>query len=148
MKIVVDTNVIVSRLMSPAGTPARVLRLWREAAFDLLVSSAILDEYQRVVHYPSVRVRIWLSDDGLAQFLAGFRRFGLFVEPDPLPLVVQADPTDDMFLACAVSGGADYVVSGDRHLLQVREYRGIPILSPAVFLAVLERRPGGAAGAE
>ncbi len=64
-----------------------------------------------------------------------FRRFAELVVPKQTPAVIEEDPEDDHFLACAFYGVPDYIVSGDPHLLRLGSYEGILILSPADFLA-------------
>jgi putative PIN family toxin of toxin-antitoxin system len=139
MRVVLDTNVVVSRLLSPHGFPARIFRSWQDEAFEVLLSAAALAEYERVLRYPRLRKRHSLSDEGIAGIVRGFRSAAVVVEPRGLPDVVKDDPSDNVFLAIAAAGRASYVVSGDRHLLSLGEYRGIRIVSPAAFVALLER---------
>ncbi len=70
----------------------------------------------------------------VAEIEESFREFTELIEPDETPAMVEDDPDDDHFLACAVSGRADCLVTGDPHLLKLGSYKGIPILSPADFL--------------
>lgn len=143
MRIVLDTNVLVSALVSPDGLPARLLRLCEAQLLGIVVSDAILDEYRRALGYEKVAARRGRSPADIARLVDEFRSFSDVVAPEQVPSVVADDPADDKFLACAVEGSADYIVSGDRHLLQLGEYRGIPILSPRTFLAVLPGPPEG-----
>ncbi|MBI2908968.1 MAG: putative toxin-antitoxin system toxin component, PIN family [Chloroflexi bacterium] len=134
-----DTNVIVSRTLSERGAPAEIVRLGRAGAFTFLVSEPILAEYQKALSYKGVQARYGYSARDVAREIRKLRKSGEMVQaPEPLR-VVPDDPKDDIFLECAAAGEADYIVSGDSHLLALREYRGIRILSPAVFLAFLER---------
>lgn len=135
MRIVLDTNVIISRYLTPHGRVARILSLWEHEAFDLLVSEPILEEYARVLAYPQHRKVHKLDDRMRAEIMDAFRELAEIVEPLTTPAVVHDDPDDDHFLACAVSGQADYIVSGDPHLRKLVVYEGIPIFSPAEFLS-------------
>lgn len=135
MRVVLDTNIIVSRFLTPHGRVARIIDLWEQGAFDLLTSDVILREYVRVLNYPRLRPVHRLSDAQLTEIEESFREFTELVEPDETPAVVVDDPDDDHFLACADSGRADCLVTGDPHLLKLGSYSGIPILSPADFLA-------------
>ncbi len=135
MRIVLDTNIIVSRYLTPRGRVARIVDLWEQGAFDLLTSEVILGEYARVLAYPRLRPVHRLTDAQLAEIDESFREFTELVEPDETPAVVEEDPDDDHFLACANSGGADCLVTGDPHLLKLEFYEGIPILSPADFVS-------------
>lgn len=138
MRIVADTNVVVSRYIAPRGNPARVLDRWRQGEFDLLVSEPLLREYRRVFGYARLRARHHLSDAEIERVIEDLRELAIMTAPcEPIP-VVEDDPDDDKFLECAVAGGAEIIVSGDEHLLRLGNYRGIQILSPAAFLAYLD----------
>lgn len=134
MRVVLDTNIIVSRFLTPHGRVARIVDLWEQGALDLLTSEVILSEYLRVLNYPRLRPVHRLTDAQLAEIDESVREFTELVEPQETPAVVADNPDDDHFLVCADSGGADCLVTGDPHLLQICLYKGIPILSPADFL--------------
>ncbi|MBA3276917.1 MAG: putative toxin-antitoxin system toxin component, PIN family [Chloroflexia bacterium] len=136
MRIVLDTNIIVSRYLTPQGRVARIVDLWEQDAFELLASEVILKEYARVLRYPRLVSIHHLTDTQLAEIDEAFREFTELVVPDAIPTVVKEDPDDDHFLACAVSGEADSLVTGDPHLLRLGSHNGIPIHSPADFLAL------------
>jgi uncharacterized protein len=139
MRAVIDTNVIISRFLSPNGTPALILSLWERGLFELIVTEAILSEYLRVLAYEHIQPRHRMSPAEIAQVVADFRSFAVLVEPGDPIAVIPDDPSDNMFLEAAVAGSCDYVVSGDPHLLRLGEYRGIQMLTPAAFLAILEQ---------
>lgn len=141
MLIVLDTNGVVSRAISRTGAPAAILGRWREEAFDLAVSEAILAEYERALGYERVRRRHGQSVEEVRETIAEFREFAVLVEPAETPAVVADDPDDDKFLWCAETAGAAFVVSRDKHLLQLRTYKGIRILTPGAFLALLDAPP-------
>ncbi len=137
MRVVDDTNVLVSRFLSPRGPPAKLFSWWERHAFELLVSEPILVEYQRVLQYPHLSERHGMSTAAIADLVAALRQVAILVTPTEQLDVIAADPADNMFLECAVAGGAAYIVSGDAHLLRLCVYQGIPILTPAAFLAVV-----------
>jgi len=138
MRVVLDTNVIVSRYLSPHGPPARVLERWEREDFELLVSAAILAEYEEVLGYERLRRRHGMNAEWIGQTVGRIRRSATLVVPTETLAVVEEDPDDDKFLECGVAGGAEIIVSGDDHLLKLRTFRGIQILSPTAFLAVLD----------
>lgn len=138
MKVVFDTNVIVSSVLSKEGVPARLVRRWRAKGFDLMVSSAVLSEYGRALGYSNLRPLHGLDDAAIAQTVDDFRQEALMVEPSVTLSVVVRDESDNRFLECAVEGGADFIVSGDRHLLDIGTYHGIRIITPAAFVAYLD----------
>ncbi|MFN8499296.1 MAG: putative toxin-antitoxin system toxin component, PIN family [Anaerolineae bacterium] len=135
MRVVLDTNVVVSSFIAPASTPARVLALMSEDQFELLVSEAILAEYEAVLKYPRIQARHRRSDSEVADIVAGFRALATVIEPTRRLDIVQDDADDNKLLECAVEGGAEIIASGDSHLLSLKGYEGIEILSPAAFLA-------------
>ena len=108
------------------------------AAFDLLTSTAILAELERVLHYDRIQKRYHLTDEMISAYLLTVRLDSELVEVTQQINAVERDPDDNSVLACAVQAGADYVVSGDPHLVDLLTYQGIPILTPSAFLAVLE----------
>jgi predicted nucleic acid-binding protein len=79
-----------------------------------------------------------LSSTEIARIIEGFATFGELVTPRQHLHIVKADPDDDMLIECAVAGQADYLVSGNDHLLDIKEYEGIQILPPAQFILLLE----------
>ena len=137
MRLVLDANVLVSALISRKGAPARLLEYWQEERFDVVISPAILREVQRVLHYPKLQQRYHLSEEGIQRFLRLLRRQAIGVEPSEELTVIQHDPTDNRYLECAIAGEADIIVSGDHHLVELGEYQGVQILTPAGFLSLL-----------
>lgn len=140
MKTVIDTNVLISALISTNKIPAQIIRAWRAREIDLLFSQAILSEYERVLYYPHVQRYSKMTVAEIDETLLNIQLYGLFVHAPDLNHLVSADPDDDKFLACAVAGEADVIVSGDSHLLTLGSYDGIPILTPAAFLTLLDER--------
>lgn len=140
-RAVVDTNVVVSGILSPGGRPGAVLRA-AGVGFRLVWTPAIVAECLRVLAYP--RIAKVLAPAGRKEYghriVAGLAAGADMVAPELLPNLraVKADPDDDLFLATALAGGAQVLVSGDRrHLLSMREYAGVRILRAADFLEEL-----------
>ena len=139
MKVVLDTNVIVSRFISPTGVPAQLIDRWSRGGFDIVVSEPVLIEYQQALTYDHVSKLHGYTKLEIANWLREVRKASITVVAIESLKVINADPKDDKFLECAVAGGADYIISGDKHLLNLGEYEGNRILSPADFLRVLEQ---------
>lgn len=138
MKAVLDANVFVSALINTRGTPKQIINLWREEAFELLASEAILDEIRRVLRYPKIAALHKLPEPQLQEFLTLLHEESRVVEPAER-LQVSPDEPDNRYIECAVAGGADYLVTGHKlHLLPIGEYQGVQIVSPATFLAMLQ----------
>ena len=146
MRVVVDTNVVVSHYITPAAHAARVLLAWQAQRFDLIVSEPILAEVERVLAYPHLRARHQMDMAEIAQVIENFQDLAILVEPTDEPDAVRDDPDDNRFIACAITGNADVIVSGDRHLLVLGEYEGIPIVTPGAFLLILAEQEGDARG--
>ena len=129
-RVVVDTNVLVSRLLLPDSVSARAVRHIVEYG-QLLASDATLTELADVLSRDKFDRYVDLEDRQ-----AFFQQLARIVERVPITYIVRAsrDPKDDMFLELAVNGRADYIVSGDRDLLVLSAFKQIPILSPASYL--------------
>ncbi len=138
MRVVLDANVLVSGFISARGSPAKVLDCWREEKFDVVVSPPILQELDRVLHYPRLQHRYNLPEDKTQGLLRMLRRQAIEVEPSEEVALIESDPADDRYLECALAGRVQFIVSGDRHLLELGEFQEIQILTPAGFLAFME----------
>jgi uncharacterized protein len=139
LRVVIDTNVIDSGILSRTGAPAELLNAWRERRFLLLSSSAIVTEVRDILHYPRIREKYLLSDQEIEQTITLLEHDALLVaEGANVTGSVPADPKDEMFLACAVDGQANCIISGDHHLLDLGVYRDIQIMTARQFLDQLE----------
>jgi putative PIN family toxin of toxin-antitoxin system len=138
MRVVIDTNVFVAGIFW-TGPPAAVLRAWREGRIKIILSPAILDEYQRVAlelsrQFPSIDL------SPIIELLT----VGSRMVPDSALLeAVCSDPDDDKFVAAALAGDAKFVITGDRALLRVREYGGVRMMTPAAFAKTFLTDTGG-----
>lgn len=134
MRLVLDTNVLVASLTGRAA-PRQLAEAARTEVFQMCTSEALLAELEHVLSRPMFAQR--LRDAGLTarDLVDDLRRIALVVSPPVVPRVVAKDPDDDHVLACAIVAAADLIVSGDRDLLELRSYEGIPILKPADALA-------------
>ncbi len=137
MRAVLDTNVLVSAVLSRAGAPGAILRAWRDDRFQLVTSAPLLDELRDVLARPRIVERQGWSPEERLLFIAAFDESAILVAPDTELRIVDEDPDDDRVLEAAVTGEVDYIVSGDHHLLDLGEHAGIPIVTPARFIAAL-----------
>ncbi|ASG22166.1 putative toxin-antitoxin system toxin component, PIN family [Nitrospirillum viridazoti] len=139
MRVVVDTNVLISALLAKASLPARLVTLWREGRFNLLVSTPQLDELMRVTRYPKIRARLPPVIAG--QLINDMREIAEIVEP--LPTVsASPDPFDNYLLATALAGDADFLITGDKQdLLSLRRFEGTKILTVRDFLTLFGLMP-------
>lgn len=135
LRAVLDTNVFVSSLLVKEGLPAQVLNAWRERQYVLVISPALIAEIRDVLKYPRIRRKYNLTNEDVEQLIALLEQDGLLVPGDAeVTGAIPEDPKDEMVLACALDGQVDLIVSGDRHLLDLGKYQGIPILTPREFL--------------
>ncbi len=138
-RVVLDANVFVSALIRPVGPPGRILeRLVNNEEFVLVVSPAILDETRASLGYSRVRRRIDGSDDEIDAWVSALGVLADVVAGEIELNVVAADPDDDIYVAAALDGRSDYIVTGDRHLLELVEVQGVRIVKPRAFLDTLE----------
>jgi putative PIN family toxin of toxin-antitoxin system len=139
MRALLDVNVLVSALLSPTGTPARLVLAWQAGDFELVVSPALLGELARALAYPKLRKHI-IPEDAEA-FVAWLSRSADLVgDPDIPPPARSVDPGDDYLIALAADQDA-VLVSGDRHLLDLSAV--LPIGDPAAFASRLAAREAG-----
>lgn len=138
MRVVLDTNVILSSTLSQSGPPAEIIRRWYNREFEVALSSPLLAEIARTFTYPRIQKSLKLSPEELERFLQTLRSSTILVEPTVTLQVIEDEP-DNRVLECAVAAQADYIVSGNtRHLVALQTYEGIAIVTPATFLAILQ----------
>jgi uncharacterized protein len=133
MRVVLDTNILFSALISPHGKPDLIYRAWRSARFEIVTSQLQLDEIRRASRYP--KLRDILQPAKVGAMVNNLQRAVVLEE---LPITVEADDADDAFLlAMALVGDADYLVTGDRRagLLQRGYIERTRIVTPAMFCA-------------
>ncbi|MBW3664701.1 MAG: putative toxin-antitoxin system toxin component, PIN family [Actinobacteria bacterium] len=129
MRVVLDTNVLVSAFVFPGGPPEAVYRRMLSGEVTMIVSRPLLAELGRVL----IDKFDWepaYAEEVVAQLL----RIGELVEPGDVVEDIEDDPADNRVLEAAAEGEADVIVSGDRHLLALGQWRDIPIVNPAGFV--------------
>jgi putative PIN family toxin of toxin-antitoxin system len=141
VRAVVDTNVLVSGLLSAAGPPARIVDAFRRSRFELVVSPAVLDELLDVLLRPYLGVSVREA----ASMVATIRRLGHLLGGEYLDVNAVRDPKDNVVLACALEGDAEYLVSGDRDLLVLKDHhvaghRVVHVVRPRDFLRQVLRK--------
>jgi hypothetical protein len=131
LKVVLDTNVIVSGLNFPTSNPAKILLLVASEEIINFISRAILNETRRIlidkffwIHEEVEAAEVWLIT------------FSKAVNPKNRISVI-VDDSDNRILECAEEGRADFIISGDHHLTDLKNYQGIKIVAPATFLALI-----------
>ena len=139
LKIVLDTNVIVSGTIMNHGPSFQLLKAWEEDHYILIVSEPILDEINRVFHYRHIMQKRRLTEEDIATVVCRLREYGLMVTGMPEVEAVPTDLEDNKFVTAAMEGEADYIISGDQHLRKLRHYEDIAIVSPAEGIQILQK---------
>jgi len=135
VRAVIDTNLFISGLFANEGATQELQDLWVAGAFELAVSEQILREIENTIRKPYIWDKLRL-DDGDEALLSGLIRERAFIVTRDTYKTdrIKDDPTDNKFLACALEAGADYVVSGDNHLLSLKHFHGIQIVDARTFV--------------
>ncbi|MEZ4668160.1 MAG: putative toxin-antitoxin system toxin component, PIN family [Anaerolineae bacterium] len=136
INVVFDTNVIISgKLWS--GAFRQAINLVANAQVQSLITEIMIDELRDVLTRPKFTGRLEAIGRTAEEVVTDYLRSTVIVEAAQIPLTVQVDPDNDAVLACAVGGNANYVVTGDEHLLKLATFRGISILDVKYFLKVV-----------
>lgn len=140
MRILLDTNVLAAgmagQIRRSIRPPAQIWRRWQAKQFDLLVSAHLLIELERALTTAWFRDRT--TSDQLFDMQLSLRRHAIFVDVTAEVSGIASHWQDDLILAAAVSGNADFLVTGDSEFRQVGEYGGVKLRTPVEFLSGLE----------
>jgi putative PIN family toxin of toxin-antitoxin system len=134
IRAVVDTNVFVSSFFG--GNPRKVVDLWKSGEVTFCLSKPIVDEYIEVLRRFGLQNEKEL-DELLGLFAHGF--YVVFTAKTPELHVVETDPDDNKFIECAVALKADFVITGDKSIIEIQDYMAIKIVSPKDFLSSYRR---------
>lgn len=135
LRVVLDTNLFVSSLLVKSGLPAQAVAAWRERSYLLVTSPPLIAEIVHTLNYDRIRRKYNITDDDVGQLLTLLEKDALIV-PGQIEIsgVIPDDPDDERVLACALEGQADLIVSGDQHLLDLKSYQDIPIVTVRQFI--------------
>jgi putative PIN family toxin of toxin-antitoxin system len=134
LKIVIDANLFASALIKPNSNPGRILNLIKQNQVDLILPTAIIKEIKRILVYPKLQKYHGKTAQEIDAYFEDILMFAWIVEGEGEVDLIEDDPTDNKYLVCAYEGEADYIVSGDHHLLDIGTYQGIEILKAKSFL--------------
>jgi len=135
VRVVLDANVVVSSVLIQLGNPAIILKMLISGEIQNSTTPEIIDEIKDVLERPRISKRINPLEQEF--ILHAFEEFSEKINPGITFTEVKDDPDDNKILECAVAAAAEYIISGDNHLLKLREFRGIKIVNPAEFVAFL-----------
>lgn len=132
MRIVLDTNVLMSGLMLPESTPGKIVNAWRKRNFYLVVSEPMLEEIARVLAYPKIRKRLNWNEETISLYIALLRFEAETVSIIGVEASVPADPNDNHLLATLVTSKADWLITGESDFTELSGQH--PVITPSEFV--------------
>lgn len=133
MRLVLDTNIVISGLFW-SGPPAQLLESAQANEVELFTTRQLLAELTRVLYRAKFANAIAASRLSIEELVLGYADLATVIEPSSIAPTITADPDDDQVLACGLAAKTDLIVSGDKHLLSLKQYQGMPIVTAAEAL--------------
>jgi uncharacterized protein len=137
MKITTDTNVLLSATFWN-GDSYRIIERVEEGKIDLILSREIIEEFGGLLEYDEIKDKIKDKDLEMKRSVDELIEMSTIVEPRERFNVVEEDPEDNVFIDCAVEGEVDYLVSKDNHLLKLKDFKGIKIVTPKEMMEIFQ----------
>jgi len=135
VRAVIDTNLFISGLFAEQGHTYELQELWITGAFELVVSEKILTEIEATLCKPYISKKLFVFEGDEKEIIELIREKAFLITGDRYETdKIKSDHTDNKFLACALEADADYVVSGDNHLLSLKHFHGIQIIDAKTFV--------------
>jgi putative PIN family toxin of toxin-antitoxin system len=133
-RVVLDTNVVVSAAIVKEGNPAKIFEMLLLEEIENYTTKEIIEEIKDVLNRPRITKRLKQKDK---EFITEtFKQLSIIVNPEIKINQLEVDPDDNKFLECAVTAKANYIISGDDHLLNLKSFKDILILTPAEFVKI------------
>lgn len=139
MKIVIDTNVLISATFWQ-GISNLIIKKVEKKEFELIISKGIIEEFIKVLNYDEIQNKIKDKNLEIMWSVEKIISISTLVQPLNKLNLINIDPSDNKFLECAVEGNAKYILSYDRHLLDLKEFNNIKILTPEEFLNITKEK--------
>lgn len=136
LRVILDANVFISALLKPTGPQNRLVRRGLRQEFQIILSESIFQEVVRVLQREKIVKRLPYSQTQIKRFLERLVDAGAWTT-DEVAVSVCEDPKDDIYLACAKESQADFLISGDTHLLKIKEFEKTKIVTTAEFLDLI-----------
>jgi len=136
IKIVLDTNTLISAIGWKEGKPRKVFEGCLSGKYRLIESTDLIKEFLKVMKRPKFD---FISEEEVQTFVLNLLQISELIESKTKIDAVKSDPTDNIVLECAFEAKADYIISGDEHLLKLKEFEGITILTAAEFLNLMNK---------
>ncbi|MBI3571623.1 MAG: putative toxin-antitoxin system toxin component, PIN family [Gammaproteobacteria bacterium] len=131
MRVVLDTNVLLSGLMLPESVPGRIVQAWREARYELVLSEPLLEEIARALAYPKISARLKWDEATIARFILLLKFKSVIADIHDVKVETPRDKDDEHVLSTLIAGKAECLVTGDADLLSLNAK--YPIITPAEF---------------
>ena len=139
IRAVIDTSVMVSVAFAQQGLTKDLREMITEGAFELVTSKEIVTELYQVLHYPRILRQFNAAKEDVEEFIGMIVEKATFTEGLVSLRKIKEDPSDDMFLACALEGDAGYIVSRDPHLRNLKTFEGIEIVDVKMFVGAVKK---------
>lgn len=133
MRVVLDTNILVSATMWDNSVSNKLIRVLAEKDIEIFTSYDILEEYKKVL-----RRDFKYEEEDINKIILELLSYMQIIEPTIIIKVVIKDPDDDRIIECAVDSNSDFIISYNKHLLEIGEYKEIKIITPEDFLKLFE----------
>lgn len=140
LRAVVDTNLFISGLFAKDTLTSELQDLWIHREFELATSNEILREVSRVLQYPRIRERFQPKEEKIRRFFHLIFRKAFITKGLYSIDRITDDPSDDMFLACAMEAKADYIVSRDPHIRNLKHFHGVKIVDVTAFVEKVRKK--------
>lgn len=134
LRAVIDTNLFISGIFARDSLSAQLQNLWINLEFELVTSIEIIKEISRVLNYPRIKDHFKPKDKNIKRFFRLIFRKAVIAKDIYKTDRITEDPTDNKFLACALEKNADYIVSRDPHLRNIKHFHGIQIVDVKTFI--------------
>jgi hypothetical protein len=139
LRAVVDTNLLISGIFGKDSLSAKLQDHWINQEFELVTSIEIMKEMSRVLQYPRIREKFHPKDETLKRFFRLIFRKAIITKDTYKTDRISDDPSDNKFLACALEGKADFIVSRDPHLRNLKQFHGVSIIDVKSFIEKVRR---------
>ena len=134
MRVIIDTNVFISGIFWEGNFCSQIIEKWKNKKFELVSSIEILNELVKTLKDFKIR----MPEDMIKEWRNLIIENSIIVEPTIKLNVVKEDSDDDKFIEAGITGKADFIISQDKHLLKLKEYLGIKIVSPEEALGLIK----------
>lgn len=138
LKVVIDTNVAVSGLLW-GGVPNEILKLARDGFIEVCTTKTIIEEFIKVLGYPKFQKRLTDLNLSIEEVVDYYEDIVSLYKENAITDIVKEDDSDNRFIEAAIDSNSNIIISGDDHLLDIKEYKSIMILRPKEFLEVYKR---------